>query len=153
VDDAHRIASGLRLGLYLDRGGRAGLYYVVTAQNAAGESGPSNTAQARGIAPPRLYWPDSLLLLPAPLLLVALGRSRRRLRWAAPVGAVLMAVAVVCLAVAVPGSRGAEEQRSAGAEVQRSAGAEEMVTRVITYTYDPLGRLTGAEYSTGERYE
>jgi RHS repeat-associated protein len=28
-----------------------------------------------------------------------------------------------------------------------------MVTRVITYTYDPLHRLTGAEYSTGERYE
>jgi len=26
-------------------------------------------------------------------------------------------------------------------------------TRVVTYTYDPLGRLTGAEYSTGERYE
>jgi RHS repeat-associated protein len=26
-------------------------------------------------------------------------------------------------------------------------------TRVVTYTYDPLGRLTGAEYSTGERFE
>ena len=98
--------------------------------------------------------------MPAPLLLAALGRSRR-LRWAAPLGAVLLAVAVVCLAVAVPGSRGAEGQRSAGAEVQRSAGAEVqrgagaegMVTRTITYTYDPLGRLTGAEYSTGERYE
>jgi RHS Repeat. len=166
------------VGLYLDRGGRAGLYYVVTAQNAAGESGPSNTAQARPLWPwgaghrgpgLPLQWPDPLLLLPAPLLLVALGRSRRRLRWAAPVGAVLLAVAVVCLAVAVPGSRGAEVQRSAGAEVQRSAGAEVqrsagaevqrgagaegMVTRTITYTYDPLGRLTGAEYSTGERYE
>jgi RHS Repeat. len=44
-------------------------------------------------------------------------------------------------------------QRSAGAEVQRGAGAEGMVTRTITYTYDPLYRLTGAEYSTGERYE
>jgi RHS repeat-associated protein len=170
VDDAHRIASGLRLGLYLDRGGAAGLYYVVTAQNAAGESGPSNTARAqplwlwgaghRGPGLP-LQWPDPLLLLPVPLLLVAVGRSRRRMRWAAPVGAALLGVAAVCLAVAVPGSRGAEVQRSAGAEVQRSAGAEvqrgagaeEMVTRVITYTYDPLHRLTGAEYSTGERYE
>jgi hypothetical protein len=47
LDDAHRIASGLRVGLYLDLDGRAGLYYVVTAQNAAGESGPSNTAQAQ----------------------------------------------------------------------------------------------------------
>ena len=25
-------------------------------------------------------------------------------------------------------------------------------TRVISYTYDPLGRLVGADYSTGERY-
>jgi RHS repeat-associated protein len=91
--------------------------------------------------------------LPAPLLLMALGRSRRRMRWAAPLGVVLLAVAVVCLVGAVPGSRGAAVQRSAGAEVQRSARAEEMVTRVITYTYDPLHRLTGAEYSTGERYE
>ena len=95
---------GLRLGLYLDRGGAAGLYYVVTAQNAAGESGPSNTAQARGIAPLRPYWPDPLLLLPAPLLLLALGRSRRR-KWAAPVGAALLGVAAVCL--------GAGLQRSA----------------------------------------
>ena len=67
------------------------------------------------------------------------------MRWAAPVGAVLLGVAAVCLAGAVPGSR--------GAGVQRSAGAEEMVTRVITYTYDPLYCLTGAAYSTGERYE
>ncbi len=58
VDDAHRIASGLRLGLYLDRSGRAGRaglkpapYYVVTAQNAAGESGPSNTARAESLGP------------------------------------------------------------------------------------------------------
>jgi RHS repeat-associated protein len=75
------------------------------------------------------------------------------MRWAAPLGVVLLAVAVVCLVGAVPGSRGAAVQRSAGAEVQRSAGAEGMVTRVITYTYDPLHRLTGAEYSTGKRYE
>jgi PKD repeat protein len=26
-------------------------------------------------------------------------------------------------------------------------------TRVITYTYDPLYRLTGADYSSGERFE
>jgi len=163
VDDAHRIASGLRQGLYLDRGGRAGLYYVVTAQNAAGESGPSNTAWARPwpepwppeppIPPPiEFHWPDLTLLLPAPLLLVAVGRSRRGMGWAAPVGAVMLVVAVVCLAGAVLGSRGAVVQRSAGAEVQRSARAEEMVTRVITYTYDPLHRLTGAEYSTGESF-
>jgi RHS repeat-associated protein len=147
---------GLRLGLYLDRGGAAGLYYVVTAQNAAGESGPSNTAQARGIAPLRPYWPDPLLLLPAPLLLLALGRSRRR-KWAAPVGAALLGVAAVCLGAAVPGSRGAAVQRSAAA-AQAPLPApqqepQEYLTRTITYTYDPLHRLTGAEYSTGERYE
>ena len=151
MDDAHRIASGLRLGLYLDRGGRAGLYYVVTAQNAAGESGPSNTAQARGIAPPRLYWPDSLLLLPAPLLLVALGRSRRRLRWAAPVGAVLMVIAVICVGAALLSGRGAEAEEPVPVQFQQQP--EGYLTRTITYTYDPLGRLTGAEYSTGERYE
>ncbi|MCX7682920.1 MAG: hypothetical protein N2508_13310, partial [Anaerolineae bacterium] len=104
LDAAHRIAWGLRLGLDLDRGGAAGLYYVVTAQNAAGESGPSNTAQARGLWPLAggrgpglpLLKPDPLLLLPAPLALLALGRSKRRLRGAAPVGAVLLMVAVVC---------------------------------------------------------
>ncbi len=26
-------------------------------------------------------------------------------------------------------------------------------TRVITYTYDPLSRLTGADYSTSEQFE
>jgi YD repeat-containing protein len=94
--------------------------------------------------------------LPAPLLLVALGRSRRRMRWAAPVGAVLLAVAVVCLVGAVPGSRGAAVQGSAAAQAPLPAPQQEpqeSLTRVITYTYDPLGRLTGAEYSTGERYE
>ena len=30
---------------------------------------------------------------------------------------------------------------------------QEHLTRTITYTYDPLHRLTGAEYSTGERFE
>ena len=34
-----------------------------------------------------------------------------------------------------------------------AGGGVVTVTRVITYTYDPLHRLTGAEYSTGERYE
>jgi YD repeat-containing protein len=28
----------------------------------------------------------------------------------------------------------------------------ELVTRTITYTYDPLNRLTAADYSTGEQY-
>jgi YD repeat-containing protein len=28
-----------------------------------------------------------------------------------------------------------------------------IVSRVITYTYDPLYRLTGADYSTGEQFE
>ncbi|MCS7178474.1 MAG: hypothetical protein N0A03_04235 [Anaerolineae bacterium] len=158
--------------------GAAGLYYVVTAQNAAGESGPSNTAQARGLWPLAggrgpglpLLKPDPLLLLPAPLALLALGRSRRRLRGAAPVGAVLLVVAVVCAGAgllsggaeaAVEGSAGAEVQGSRRAEARGSGGAEEVVTRVITYIlrfaqdrlYDPLHRLTGAQYSTGERFE
>ncbi|HFE65687.1 MAG TPA: RHS repeat protein, partial [Chloroflexi bacterium] len=46
LDAAHRIASGLRFGSLGDSNGRVGDYYVVTAQNAYGESGPSNTAQA-----------------------------------------------------------------------------------------------------------
>jgi YD repeat-containing protein len=171
VDDAHRIASGLRVGLYLDRGGRAGLYYVVTAQNAAGESGPSNTAQAGPwpkpwppkppeppIPPPiEFHWPDLTLLLPAPLLLVALGRSRQR-KWAAPVEAVLLIVAVVCMGATLLSGGGAKAadgsvEAAAAAPVQPQQGpGEEYLTRVITYTYDPLHRLTGAEYSTGESF-
>ncbi len=164
LDPAHRIAQGLRRGFYLDRGGRAGLYYVVTAQNAWGESGPSNTAQARrpgrwpfgpGRGPEMpLLWPDPLALLPAPLLLVALGRGKRRMRGAAPLGAALLAVAALSIGAALlSGGAGAEEMGSAGAEVLGSAGAEGMLTRVITYTYDPLHRLTGAYYSTGESFE
>jgi YD repeat-containing protein len=66
---------------------------------------------------------------------------------------VLLAVAVVCLVGAVPGSRGAAVQGSAAAQAPLPAPQQEpqeSLTRVITYTYDPLGRLTGAEYSTGE---
>ena len=144
VDDAHRIASGLRVGLYLDPGGAAGLYYVVTAQNAAGESGPSNTARARGVAPLRLYRPDPLLLLPAPLVLLALGRSQRRLRWAAPVGAVLLAVAGVCLGAGVllgggagggpgAGRGGAGGQEGGGGGGEESRGVEGMGTRGMNY--------------------
>jgi len=97
--------------------------------------------------------------LPAPLLLVALGRSRRRLRWAAPVGAVLLIVAVVCMGATLLSGGGAKAadgsvEAAAAAPVQPQQGpGEEYLTRVITYTYDPLHRLTGAEYSTGERYE
>ncbi|MFW6184862.1 MAG: hypothetical protein ACOC8X_13765, partial [Chloroflexota bacterium] len=48
-DSAHRIASGLTPGgLYNDSGGEMDDYYVVTAVNSYGESGPSNTAQAYG---------------------------------------------------------------------------------------------------------
>jgi len=32
-------------------------------------------------------------------------------------------------------------------------GSAEYIARVITYTYDPLSRLTGAFYSTGEQFE
>ena len=28
-----------------------------------------------------------------------------------------------------------------------------LITRTISYQYDPLGRLVRAQYSTGERYE
>ncbi len=168
TDAAHRIASGLRVGIYLDRSGRAGLCYVVTAQNAAGESGPSNTACAKSLWPwpfgalggrgpgLPLLGPDPLRLLPAPLVLLVLGR-RRRLRWAGPVGVVLLMAAGVCIVAGLTGSRGA-----GAAVVQAEAAAEpaqplqepaEYLTRVITYTYDPLHRLTGAAYSTGERYE
>jgi len=72
------------------------------------------------------------------------------------VGAVLLAVAVVGLGAGLAGGGGAqavEAPGSVGAGAQRSEEAEETLTRVITTTYDPLGRLTSAVYSTGERYE
>jgi YD repeat-containing protein len=34
----------------------------------------------------------------------------------------------------------------------RDSSSGDLVTRTITYTYDPLNRLTGATYSTGEAY-
>ncbi|MBC7228079.1 MAG: hypothetical protein H5T61_12765 [Thermoflexales bacterium] len=87
------------------------------------------------------------------MALLALGRSRRRMGWVVPVGAVLLVVAVVCAGAALmSGGAEAAVQGSAGAEVRGSESAEEMVTRVITYTYDPLYRLTGATYSTGESF-
>jgi YD repeat-containing protein len=101
-------------------------------------------------------WPDPTPLLPAPLALLALGRSKRRLRPAAPVGAMLLVVvAFVCAGATLLGGDGAqaaEAPGSASAEEQRSGGAEEMVTRTITTAYDPLRRLTGATYSTGESF-
>ncbi len=46
LDAAHRIASDLATGQYRDHQGQLGDYYVVTAVNIHGESGPSNTAYA-----------------------------------------------------------------------------------------------------------
>ena len=48
---AQRIATGLEVGNYEDRKGGLGMYYVVTAENEWGESGPSNTARAESGEP------------------------------------------------------------------------------------------------------
>jgi hypothetical protein len=47
-DAAHRIAAGHSSSSFVDESGQVGNYYVVTALNSYGESGPSNTAKASG---------------------------------------------------------------------------------------------------------
>jgi hypothetical protein len=49
LDGDHRIVTGLSSGSYADFSGQLGDYYVVTAVNGYGESGPSNTAQAQKV--------------------------------------------------------------------------------------------------------
>jgi RHS repeat-associated protein len=49
LDGDHRIVTGLSSGSYPDLDGQLGDYYVVTAVNEYGESGPSNTAQAQKV--------------------------------------------------------------------------------------------------------
>jgi hypothetical protein len=49
LDGDHRIVTGLSSGSYTDYWGQLGDYYVVTAVNEYGESGPSNTAQAKKV--------------------------------------------------------------------------------------------------------
>jgi len=48
--------------------------------------------------------------------------------------------------------RGNEISPASAAPAAQSGGTI-TTTRVISYTYDPLNRLTGADYSTGERFE
>jgi fibronectin type 3 domain-containing protein len=52
LDAEHRIASGVTDTNYTDCGKYKRYYYVVTAVNAGGESGPSNTVQATEECPP-----------------------------------------------------------------------------------------------------
>ena len=120
--------------------------------------------------------PDFSLLLMAPLAVAALGRRRKKWQhWTWPLAGALLAVAVVSTGTAL--AERADAQGSRGAEVQSPALSENdlllapvpaaqpesapraqsagtiTTTRVISYTYDPLGRLVEAEYFTSEHFE
>jgi YD repeat-containing protein len=118
---------------------------------------------------------DATILLMAPLLLLSAGwRKRHGGIWIKTVGGVLLAAAIVigiaCMAPtpataavtspaapatyllpsSAPASIPAETTPEAPA-AQTTTGIT-TTTRVISYTYDPLGRLIEAEYSTGEYF-
>jgi len=70
-----------------------------------------------------------------------------------------LVVAVLCVGAALPSGGGAEATEgplpvaaAVPVQPQQQPGGE-YLTRTITYTYDPLNRLTGADYSTGESFE
>ncbi|MBN1314077.1 MAG: RHS repeat protein [Anaerolineales bacterium] len=105
------------------------------------------------------------------MLLSAGWRKRRGSVWLRTTGGILLAAAIVCgvaclapapamaavspaaaptiylLPPTAPASLPAESAQEAPA-AQTTTGIT--TTRVISYTYDPLSRLTAAEYSTGE---
>jgi RHS repeat-associated protein len=105
---------------------------------------PESSHRPGGLLQAGLLLPDPLLLLLAPLALGSAAWQRKRWRWATAPAGVLLVVAVVAIGAALGGPVEAE-----GIQVLYSSSGE----RTITYDYDPLYRLTSAEYSTGERYE
>jgi len=140
---------------------------------------PTTAAMATPTKSSNLALGDLALLLLAPLgLLAASGRRRKKRWWSRPVAVTLLAVAVVSIGMALtPGSASATAAGSGPAvtpekslllapvsvpaamppSTPSSAPSAQhtppvTTTRVISYTYDPLGRLTSADYSTGESF-
>ena len=106
---------------------------------------------------------DISLLLLAPLLNVAIVHRKKGLRWLEPVATVLLAVTVVLIGMALSGGNAAPAVAIPAPQPFLSPqgppdpactypNAPITGTRVISYTYDPLGRLTSASYSSRECY-
>ncbi|MEA3340189.1 MAG: RHS repeat domain-containing protein [Chloroflexota bacterium] len=120
--------------------------------------------------------PDLSLLLLAPLAVAALGRRKRWQRWTWPLAGVLLAVVVVSSGTALADTPAISPESGQMPQVRVPALGENdlplapapaaqpqpapraqsagtiTTTRVISYTYDPLNRLTEANYSTGESF-
>ncbi len=116
-------------------------------------SRPSDTASQSGAAKP---WPDPSLWVSAAIALAAIVALRKNGRkWAWPIA--LLAGTVVAMSAPQPGRGAAPQPRPflspqsepAGCTLPTASGD----TRVISYTYDPLSRLTSAVYSSGECYQ
>jgi len=121
--------------------------------------------------------PDLGLLLLAPLAVAGLGRKKNWQHWTWPLTGVLLVVAVVSSGTALANTSAISPESGQMPQVQVPALSENglllspapavqpepapraqsagtiTTTRVISYTYDPLNRLTAADYSTGESYE
>jgi RHS repeat-associated protein len=107
--------------------------------------------------------PDISLLLLAPLLIVAIVHRKKGRRWSEPVATVLLAVAVVVIGMALSGG-GAVPAVAVPAPMPFLSPpplppgctlptAPITGTRVISYSYDPLGRLSQAAQSDGACYQ
>ncbi len=107
--------------------------------------------------------PDISLLLLAPLLIVVIVHRRKGRRWSEPAATVLLAVTVVIIgmtlsgggatpAVAIPAPRPFLSPQSPPPGCTPPT-APITGTRVISYTYDPLGRLSQVAQSDGMCYQ
>jgi len=94
-----------------------------------------------------LVFGDPLLLLLAPLALAGIAR-RKGGRWTGPVAGGLLVVGMVAVGASL--AWGAVPAAAEGTQWPLPSPGG---VRTITYEYDPLYRLTGADYSTGERYD
>jgi RHS repeat-associated protein len=103
------------------------------------------------------------LLLFAPLLIVAVIHRKRGRRWSEPAATVLLAVTVVVIGMALSGGNAAPAVAVPAPMPFLSPPppppgctlptAPITGTRVISYTYDPLGRLSQAAQSDGACYQ
>jgi RHS repeat-associated protein len=107
--------------------------------------------------------PDVTLLLIAPLLIAAIIHKRKGRRWSEPAATALLAVTVVVIGMALSGG-GAVPAVAVPAPMPFLSPpppppgctlptAPITGTRVISYTYDPLGRLSQAAQSDGACYQ
>jgi RHS repeat-associated protein len=107
--------------------------------------------------------PDISLLLIAPLLIAAVIHRKKGRRWSEPVATVLLAVTVVIIGMALSGG-GAPSVVAVPAPMPLLSPlppppgctlptAPITGTRVISYTYDPLWRLSQAAQSDGACYQ